>query len=59
VGTVTSGSIAPALNQGVCLGLVEYGLRKNGTELEAEVRGKRIPVKVVGIPFYSSGSRKS
>ncbi|MFO7626911.1 MAG: glycine cleavage system aminomethyltransferase GcvT [Candidatus Fermentibacteraceae bacterium] len=59
VGTVTSGSIAPALNAGVCLGLVEYGVRKNGTEMEAEVRGKRIPVKVVGIPFYSGGSRKS
>ncbi len=59
VGTVTSGSIAPALNVGVCLGLVEYGVRKNGTEMEAEVRGKRIPVKVVGIPFYSNGSRKS
>lgn len=59
VGTVTSGSIAPALNVGVCLGLVEYGARKNGTELEAEVRGKRIPVKVVGIPFYNGGSRKS
>jgi len=58
VGTVTSGSIAPALNTGVCLGLVEYGVRKNGTEMEAEVRGKRIPVKVVGIPFYSGGSRK-
>ncbi len=59
VGTITSGSIAPALNQTVCLGLVEYGLRKSGTELEAEVRGKRIPVKVVGVPFYSAGSRKS
>lgn len=59
VGTVTSGSIAPALNAGVCLGLVEYGARKNGTELEAELRGRRIPVKVVGIPFYNGGSRKS
>jgi len=27
--------------------------------MEAEVRGKRIPVKVVVIPFYSGGSRKS
>ncbi len=59
VGIVTSGSIAPALNAGVCLGLVEYGLRRNGTEMEAEVRGRRIPVKVVGIPFYSNGSRRS
>ncbi len=59
IGIVTSGSIAPALNVGVCLGLVEFGYRKNGTEMEAEVRGRRIPVKVVGIPFYNNGSRKS
>lgn len=59
VGSVTSGTIAPALNAGVCLGLVEYGFRRNGTEMEAEVRGRRIPVKVVGTPFYSRGSRRS
>jgi aminomethyltransferase len=59
VGTVTSGTMAPALNRGVCLGLVEFGNRRNGTEMEAEVRGKRIAVKVVGTPFYKEGSRRS
>ena len=58
VGIVTSGSLAPALGHGVCLAFVEKGYHKKGTELEAEVRGKRIPVKTVKLPFYKDGSRK-
>ena len=58
VGIITSGSIAPALGEAVCLGYVERGYQKRGSELEAEVRGKRIPVKIVKIPFYKEGSRK-
>lgn len=58
VGIVTSGSIAPALGRGVCLALVERGFHKLGTELEAEVRGRRIPVETVKLPFYKDGSRK-
>lgn len=58
VGIVTSGSLAPALGHGVCLAFVEKGFHKSGTELEAEVRGKRIPVITVKLPFYKEGSRK-
>ena len=58
VGIVTSGSIAPALGEAVCMGYVERGFQKTGSELEAEVRGKRIQVKVVKVPFYTEGSRK-
>ncbi|HOP27309.1 MAG TPA: glycine cleavage system aminomethyltransferase GcvT [Candidatus Sabulitectum sp.] len=58
VGIVTSGSIAPALEEAVCMGYVERGFQKNGSELEAEVRGKRIPVRIVKVPFYTEGSRK-
>ncbi len=58
VGIVTSGSLAPALGHGVCLAFVEKGFHKSGTELDAEVRGKRIPVKTVKLPFYKDGSRK-
>jgi aminomethyltransferase len=58
VGIVTSGSIAPALGHGVCLGYVESGFQKLGTELEADVRGKRVPVMAVKLPFYKNGSRR-
>ena len=58
VGIVTSGSIAPSLGKAVCLGYVERGFQKRGNELEAEIRGKRVPLKVVKIPFYTEGSRR-
>ena len=58
VGVVTSGSLAPTLGHGVCLAFVEKGFHKKDTVLEAEVRGKRIPVKTVKLPFYKDGSRK-
>jgi aminomethyltransferase len=58
VGIVTSGSIAPSLGEAICLGYVESGFQKIGNELEAEVRGKKIPMKVVKTPFYTDGSRK-
>lgn len=58
VGIVTSGSIAPSLGHGVCLGFVEKGFHKRGTELDAEVRDKKIQVEIVKLPFYKDGSRK-
>ncbi len=58
VGIVTSGSLAPALGHGVCLAIVERGFHKSGTDLEAEVRGRRVPVSTVKLPFYKDGSRK-
>jgi aminomethyltransferase len=58
IGVVTSGSIAPALGQAVCLAYVEQGFQKVGSVLEAEVREKRIPLKVVKLPFYTDGSRR-
>ncbi len=58
IGMVTSGSLAPALGHGVCLALVERGFHKVGTTLEAEVRGRRLPVRIVKVPFYKDGSRR-
>jgi aminomethyltransferase len=58
IGIVTSGSLAPALGYGVCLGLVERGFHKLETKFEAEVRGRRLPVEVTKVPFYKDGSRR-
>jgi aminomethyltransferase len=58
IGLVTSGTMAPALGLSVGLGYVGKGLSKPGTQLEAEIRGNRIPLKVVKIPFYTEGSRR-
>lgn len=58
VGHVTSGTLGPALGFGVGLAYIDKGFHKKGSSLEAEVRGKRIPVKVVRVPFYKEGSRR-
>jgi len=58
IGHVTSGTLAPALGSSVGLGYVEKAFSKTGTPLEAEIRGNRVPLKVVKIPFYTQGSRR-
>jgi aminomethyltransferase len=52
VGTVTSGSYAPFLQKNIGLVYLPSGKAAQGTELEVEIRGKRVPARVVATPFY-------
>jgi aminomethyltransferase len=52
VGTVTSGSYAPFLQKNIGLVYLPSGKAASGTELEVEIRGKRVPARVVPTPFY-------
>jgi len=52
VGTVTSGSYAPFLQKNIGLVYLPAGKAAPGTELEVEIRGKRVPARVVPTPFY-------
>ncbi|WP_024512646.1 glycine cleavage system aminomethyltransferase GcvT [Bradyrhizobium sp. ARR65] len=51
IGTVTSGGFGPTLNAPVAMGYVPTQLSPNGTQLFAEVRGQRLPVRVAATPF--------
>lgn len=51
VGKVTSGGFAPTIGAPIAMGLVTTAHAEVGTALEAEVRGKRIPVTVSAMPF--------
>ena len=51
-GEVTSGSFSPTLGCGVAMAMVEPAAAAVGTELEATVRGTRLPARVVPLPFY-------
>jgi len=51
VGVVTSGGFAPSVGAPIAMGYVSADLAENGTALEAEVRGKRVPVTVAAMPF--------
>jgi aminomethyltransferase len=51
VGTVTSGGFAPTLGHPIAMAYVDAAHAADGTELEIEVRGKRLPARVVPTPF--------
>jgi aminomethyltransferase len=51
VGTVTSGAFGPSIERPMSMGYVDIHHAKTGTLLEGEVRGKRMAVTVVDMPF--------
>jgi aminomethyltransferase len=51
VGAVTSGGFAPTLGHPIAMAYVDAAHASDGTELEIEVRGKRLPARVVPMPF--------
>ena len=51
VGRITSGGFSPTLERPIALGYVDTSLAAEGTELEVEVRKKRLPATVASLPF--------
>ena len=51
VGRVTSGGFAPTLGHPIAMAYVASAHAAQGTALEIEVRGKRLPAKVAPTPF--------
>ncbi len=52
VGFVTSGTQSPTLKKNIGLALVQTGFAEIGTELEIQVRKKRLKAVVIEKPFY-------
>ncbi|MCC6954968.1 MAG: glycine cleavage system aminomethyltransferase GcvT, partial [Deltaproteobacteria bacterium] len=52
VGFVTSGTKTPTVNKSIALAYLDYALATPGIEVEADVRGRRLRVRVVPLPFY-------
>ncbi len=51
VGTITSGGYGPSVAAPIAMGYVSAAQAKIGTRLEAELRGKRLPVTICPLPF--------
>ncbi|MEQ9607478.1 MAG: glycine cleavage T C-terminal barrel domain-containing protein, partial [Kiloniellaceae bacterium] len=51
VGSVTSGGFGPTLGGPLAMGYVKSALAAEGTPLQAMVRGKAMPCRVVALPF--------
>jgi aminomethyltransferase len=54
IGKVTSGGFGPSLNAPVAMGYLPTPLAKNGTQVFAEVRSQRLPLKVAPMPFVAN-----
>jgi aminomethyltransferase len=51
IGAITSGGFGPTLNAPVAMGYAPIPLASVGTQVFAEVRGQRLPLKVAAMPF--------
>jgi aminomethyltransferase len=51
VGEVSSGLLAPSVNQPIAMAYVESACSAIGTQLNAIVRGKPVPMQIVAMPF--------
>ncbi|MCW9043804.1 MAG: glycine cleavage system aminomethyltransferase GcvT [Pseudopelagicola sp.] len=58
IGAVTSGGFGPSVNGPVAIGYVSAEYAGKDTELFGEVRGKRMPVKVVALPFVPANFKR-
>ena len=55
VGQTTSGTHCPYLGHAIAMGLLDINFTEPGTELSVDVRGRRVPVEIVPLPFYKKG----
>lgn len=52
VGVTTSGTLLPYTNKASAMALVQKDIAQADTEVEIDVRGRRLKAKVVDLPFY-------
>ena len=52
IGEVTSGTFGPSVNGPIAMGFVDQEFSKKETKILLEVRGKKYPANVCGLPFY-------
>ncbi|MFW0777776.1 MAG: glycine cleavage system aminomethyltransferase GcvT [Rickettsiales bacterium] len=59
IGELTSGGFSPSLKVAIGQGYVTSEYAKEGTKIEVEVRGKRIPASIHGLSFVSAKTKSS
>ena len=56
VGTVTSGTLSPSLEQGIAMGYLPTEMAAPGTQVHVRIRNRDVPAVVERPPFYKDGS---
>jgi aminomethyltransferase len=57
-GVVTSGTMSPTLGTAIGMCYLPAAGAREGSTLELEIRGKRVPATVVKTPFYKNGTHR-
>lgn len=52
VGVTTSGTHCPYLKAPLAMAIVDRAYVQPGTQVEADVRGRRVAAEIVSLPFY-------
>ena len=52
VGEITSGTLSPTLGKSIAMGFVRSEDSATGTALKVQISGKRVPARIVPLPFY-------
>ncbi|MCA9228697.1 MAG: glycine cleavage system protein T, partial [Planctomycetales bacterium] len=52
VGEVTSGTFSPTLDRPLAMAYVASAVAQSGRELTVDIRGTRLPARIVDLPFY-------
>ncbi len=58
VGRITSGGFGPSVGAAIAMGYVPADLASPGTRLYGDLRGRRLPVEVVPLPFVAAGHKR-
>jgi aminomethyltransferase len=58
LGSVTSGTLAPTANQPIAIAYLPSAHAATGTDVWAEVRGKRLPMRISPMPLTPHRSRR-
>ena len=58
IGRVTSGTKSPSLGKAIALGYVAAAGAVLGNVVDVEIRGRKIPAKIVSLPFYRRKARE-
>lgn len=58
IGHITSGGFGPSVEAPIAMGYLRAAEARPGTPIEAELRGKRLPVTVCPLPFHPTSYKR-
>jgi aminomethyltransferase len=58
IGAVTSGGFGPGINAPIAMGYLPASLAAQGTQVFAELRGQRLPMRVAPMPFVANNYKR-